>query len=196
MFWEDRQTVLISDLHLGKVTHFRKAGIAVPPKARLANWTKLKSIVSQCNPKRVLILGDLFHSELNSEWDELTDLLSEYRSIDFHLVIGNHDILAREWYVKNRFIVHDEVFVEPPFVFSHAPLEESPGTLYNICGHIHPAIVLKGSARQRLRLPCFYFGEHLGLLPAFGAFTGTSTIDYDKKDHVFVIADGSIIKIK
>ena len=30
MFWEDQQTLILSDMHIGKTAHFRKAGIAVP----------------------------------------------------------------------------------------------------------------------------------------------------------------------
>jgi metallophosphoesterase superfamily enzyme len=30
IFWQEKQTLLIGDLHLGKITHFRKEGIAIP----------------------------------------------------------------------------------------------------------------------------------------------------------------------
>ena len=43
--------------------------------------------------------------------------------------------------------------------------------------HHHGALesvifVLRGKARQRLRLPCFVIDEQVSLLPAFGEFTG------------------------
>ena len=43
---------------------------------------------------------------------------------------------------------------------------------YVLAGHLHPCVVLGGRAHQRLRLPCFHFGAQVGVLPAFGAFTG------------------------
>ena len=30
IFWRTQHTLLLSDLHLGKINHFRKAGIPVP----------------------------------------------------------------------------------------------------------------------------------------------------------------------
>ena len=30
IFWEEQKVLILSDLHLGKTGHFRKAGIAVP----------------------------------------------------------------------------------------------------------------------------------------------------------------------
>ena len=70
-----------------------------------------------------------------------------------------------------------------------------PSKLYNLAGHIHPAIKLKGKARQSLRVPCFYFGNENGILPAFGNFTGTASINIKKTDNVFVIAEKEVIKI-
>ena len=33
VYWEEKQTLLLADVHLGKVAHFRKNGISVPSKA-------------------------------------------------------------------------------------------------------------------------------------------------------------------
>jgi hypothetical protein len=41
IFWQETQTLLIGDLHLGKITHFRKEGIAVPPNAIDNNFKRL-----------------------------------------------------------------------------------------------------------------------------------------------------------
>jgi hypothetical protein len=35
-----------------------------------------------------------------------------------------------------------------------------------------PALVVSGRGPDRLRLPCFHFGPAVGVLPAFGDFTG------------------------
>ena len=49
--------------------------------------------------------------------------------------------------------------------------------------------------RQRLRLPCFYFGERSGVLPAFGAFTGLSMLRPANGDHCFVIAEDQVLAV-
>ncbi|MBK8623954.1 MAG: hypothetical protein IPN79_19930 [Saprospiraceae bacterium] len=43
-----------------------------------------------------------------------------------------------------------------------------------------------------MRLPCFYFGKSLALLPAFGYFTGAKTITPSKGGTCFVLGDGLI----
>ncbi len=54
---------------------------------------------------------------------------------------------------------------------------------------------MRGKASQSLRLPCFYFGENGGIMPAFGEFTGTYTIKPKKGEKVFVIADDEVMRL-
>ena len=66
---------------------------------------------------------------------------------------------------------------------------------YNLAGHIHPGVRMIGGGRQIITLPCFYFGEKQGLLPAFGIFTGLKRITPEKNDKVFVIAENRIVEV-
>ena len=194
ILWREQKVLIISDLHLGKVTHFRKSGVAVPLEAKQANWENLSFLLAATAPDRLLILGDLFHSEMNPEWKEFDQILQSYPSISADLVIGNHDILDLAYY-ENAGLNTMHIKEWGPFIFTHKPLEKEEREGYNICGHVHPAVRLKGRARQAVKLPCFYFGRQLGILPAFGKFTGTSIINYEKEDDVFVIAGQEIIEI-
>ncbi|NJM94359.1 MAG: phosphoesterase, partial [Cytophagales bacterium] len=54
--------LLISDLHLGKVAHFRKRGIAIPPHSEEQNLLRLLNLLVSFRPARLVLLGDLFHS--------------------------------------------------------------------------------------------------------------------------------------
>jgi metallophosphoesterase superfamily enzyme len=54
-----------------------------------------------------------------------------------------------------------------------------------MAGHWHPAVLLKGRGRQRLRVPCFWFGKQNALLPAAGAFTGGHVIEPEPGDRVY-----------
>ncbi|MDX1667527.1 MAG: hypothetical protein R3350_09870, partial [Saprospiraceae bacterium] len=82
---------------------------------------------------------------------------------------------------------------EAPFLFSHHPQEGVETGWYNLAGHVHPSVFLRGAGRQRLKLPCFYFGEDKGILPAFGYFTGSAVLHPGKKDRIYVIANDSVI---
>jgi hypothetical protein len=73
--------------------------------------------------------------------------------------------------------------IRAPFALSHHPAR-SPGH-YVLAGHLHPALRIEAGG-DRLRLPCFAFGPAVGLLPAFGAFTGQMNIAPDPDMRCFV----------
>lgn len=195
VFWPKESILLIADLHLGKATHFRKEGIAVPAAVSDTNWDRLTALLLEFKPKRVLILGDLFHSHYNSEWEDFGQLLAQFNQISFELVSGNHDILPAIDYDRINLTVYPESLFITPFWFTHHPIEEHITEGYNLSGHIHPGVRMKGNGRQYLRLPCFLFGPSQGILPAFGAFTGMATVRPTKRDQVFVIGGDEIIQV-
>ncbi|TFG76459.1 MAG: metallophosphoesterase, partial [Flavobacteriales bacterium] len=90
MFWVDRSMLLISDVHLGKVAHFRKFGAAVPQSAAMENFRLLDQVVSSFNPKVICFLGDLFHSSINLEFKYFENWVSSLSSKCI-LITGNHD---------------------------------------------------------------------------------------------------------
>jgi DNA ligase-associated metallophosphoesterase len=195
IFWETKKLLLLADLHLGKVNHFRRSGIAVPLKANDKNIEVLIQLILDTKPERVVFLGDLFHSHYNNEWEVLRNLISNFPFVSFELVMGNHDILSVQQYTRNRITIHSDTLLEFPFLLSHHPLETFPTDQYNLAGHVHPGVQLVGKGKQAVTLPCFHFGEHSGILPSFGAFTGLAKIKPKKNDQVYVIADDSIIKV-
>jgi len=60
-------------------------------------------------------------------------------------------------------------------------------TPYFFSGHLHPGIRIRGMGKQSLQFPCFYFGGQYAILPAFGRFTGTVSIDPLPESNVFAI---------
>ncbi|MEM1325048.1 MAG: ligase-associated DNA damage response endonuclease PdeM [Bacteroidota bacterium] len=194
IFWQEQSALLIADVHLGKVAHFRKSGIAVPRAAGQENWDKLLSLLMEYQPKKVWFLGDLFHSEYNDVWEELTTLIQQFSAVEFTLIKGNHDILSVEQYEAANLKVVDEI-KQSRLLLTHHPLEEIPDGYYNLAGHLHPGVVLRGSGRQRMRLPCFYFGAQQAILPAFGSFTGMMTMQPKRGDQVFIVSDEQVVEV-
>lgn len=193
IYLPNEKTLLLADLHLGKVNHFRRSGIPVPQKANDKNLDGLIFLLQKLSPQEVIFLGDLFHSHYNAEWEVFGQVLKAFENIKYKLVIGNHDIMSEYQYTKHKIEIIREPLAFGPLTFSHEPLEDSEG--YNLAGHIHPAVRLKGKARQGMRLPCFYFGKNHGLLPAFGEFTGSHSLKPKKGDQVFVILDDQVIGV-
>ena len=194
IFWKSQAALLLSDLHLGKINHFRKAGIPVPPKANDHNLEVFIDLVELCKPERVICLGDLFHSHYNAEWEVFGEVVRHFSSISFQLVQGNHDIMSKYQYSRKGIEVFDTLQVGK-FLLTHHPLETIPEGLYNIAGHIHPGVSLRGKGRQAMTLPCFYFSERQAFLPAFGEFTGLARIAPKKQDKVFVVAEDKVVLV-
>lgn len=192
LFWTQQRMLVLSDLHLGKVAHFRKNGIAVPSGVHATDLLRLEDLIRQFDPDKILFLGDLFHSELNSEWDDFTAWSHRHGQIEQLLVQGNHDIMSDEVYSATRLKILT-AYQEGPFIFTHELEKGVKG--YNVAGHVHPGIRLYGAARQAMVLSCFYFGQHHALLPAFGAFTGNHPVKALKGDRIFAIADGKLVDL-
>jgi DNA ligase-associated metallophosphoesterase len=193
LFWPDQKALFIADFHLGKANHFRKAGIAIPLKVQAHNLARLEKCIKERAPQDIYFLGDLFHSELNATWELFIALLEHHPQIRFHLILGNHDILPQSIYKNSQLNIHQEGLILDPFILNHHPIEDAD-VLFSFCGHIHPAVRLKGKGRQSVKLNCFWKTGHQLILPAFGGFTGTVTIKPKEKDEVYIIINNSIRK--
>ncbi len=192
LFWQEKSILLISDVHLGKVSHFRKYGAAVPQRAIQRNFDLMDEALDFFQPEILIFLGDLFHSSLNTEWGLFERWASSVIS-EIVLVAGNHDIISPLKYEALGIRVASEIQVED-FLLSHHP-EEREG-FFNFSGHIHPGVRLRGMGRQSLRLPCFFKSENQMILPAFGAFTGTYVLHPKEKDEIFAITADTVFKIE
>lgn len=195
IFWEEERTLIIADIHLGKVGHFRKAGIGIPKQIEQDDLALISDLIYEYKPVKILFLGDLFHSEMNNDWDWLVLWRSMFKEIEMTLVLGNHDILNPRFYTDLSFNLCNSLHLGP-FLFSHHPIkvqDMSDPELYVICGHIHPGVTLRGKGRQMLTLPCFHFGAKQAIIPAFGKFTGKVCVKNIRGDKIFAVADNKVI---
>lgn len=196
LYWQEQKILFLSDLHIGKATHFRKSGIPVPEAVHQEDFDRLIYLVDFYKPKRLIFLGDLFHSDYNSAWKKFRNLFENQILLRPELVTGNHDILDTAHYTFMD-IYPDSLIIEP-FILSHVPLEHNMTfELYNLCGHLHPSVLIHSGAKQSFRIDCFYFGKNQGILPAFGNFTGRSKMSVNKdEDKIFAIAENEIIPLR
>jgi DNA ligase-associated metallophosphoesterase len=196
IFWEEKKTLILSDLHFGKTGHFRKSGIAIPQNVYKEDLQRLVSLIQFFNPRELIIVGDLFHSQENKELDLFKKWRSDLSSVSFQLVKGNHDILPDEWYNNAGISINRGYFQHAPFSFVHDPGEEAEeNNSFLFTGHIHPGVSIKGMGKQSLHFPCFYFTSTHCILPAFSRFTGTASIRAKKGDAIFAIVENSILKV-
>ena len=197
LFWENEQALILSDLHFGKTGHFRKNGIAVPQKIFKEDLQCLLDLIGYFKPKKIIAVGDLFHSEANKEMDLFLKWRNDFLSIDFILVKGNHDILHPDWYIKAGISINEGLYTIGGFDFVHDPAEINEASQnYLFSGHIHPGVSISGLGKQNLQFPCYYFSEKLAILPAFSKFSGLAIMKKKKTDTVFAIVNQSLVKIK
>lgn len=196
IYWMELGILLLADIHLGKAAHFRKSGIPIPDSIHTDDLQRLLHLIRHYKPDRLIILGDLFHSSYNATWETVRQFFAENYEYTPELVLGNHDILEIKHYSFLR--LHTSPLAIPPYLFSHEPLASEHGTsLYNLCGHIHPGVVLRAQAHQSIRAQCFYFGERTGILPAFGNFTGMSGVSLPKGNSgkAFIVSPEAVIPL-
>ncbi len=199
IFWEQQRVLIVSDLHFGKTGHFRKAGIAMPQHVYREDLQRLFHQVQHFQPSTLVVVGDLFHSRMNSELLLFKKWRQDHASLNIQLVKGNHDILKNEWYEEASIqTIKNELVIEG-FSFIHDPEEAvncQASSLYCFSGHLHPGVIVKGAGKQSLRFPCFYFGEKQAVLPAFSLFTGLSSIRSQPGDQVFAIVENQVVRLQ
>lgn len=197
LFWEDRKTLIVSDLHIGKTGHFRKSGIAVPQRVFREDLQRLLTQVLFFKAEQLIIVGDMSHSKTNKELELFTRWRHDIPSLKIHLVKGNHDILEDAWYQEADISISNGQLAINNFVFVHDITHcEQAFPHYAFSGHIHPGIHIRGIARQSLHFPCFYFTDNYCVLPAFSRFTGTYSIDPQKGENVFAIVENQILQVQ
>jgi DNA ligase-associated metallophosphoesterase len=191
-YWEEKKILLVSDLHLGKVSHFRKHGMAIPEKAVQENFNRLNNILELFEAETIIFLGDLFHSKMNKEWNLFSDWTKTITQ-QIILVEGNHDIISKNNYTDLNIEIYSELIIDD-FLLTHHPTERE--LFFNFCGHIHPGIKLTGLGKQFLSLPCFFRKPNQLIFPAFGEFTGNFYLVPNVNDKVYALGKGEVIEIK
>lgn len=161
-------TLVLSDLHFEKASHFARAGYLVPPYDTGRTLDVVERAVARRRPALIVSLGDAFHDGggpsrmAPADRERLAALMS---GRDWLWIRGNHDPS-----LDDAMDGEEADGLElGPLRLVHEPTQgPAPG---EIAGHLHPVARL-GRGRRPVRRPCFASdGERL-VMPAMGAFTG------------------------
>lgn len=191
------RTLLVADLHLGKAASFRHAGLPVPEGSSGGDLQRLERLLTQTGAARLLILGDLFHAASGctpAVLDEFARFRRRHAGVRVVLVEGNHD---------RRIQIPDDVGIdqvlprleEPPWVFLHEPPVAAEAERLVCCGHLHPRISIRSPSGDRLSQRCFVEEPGVWVLPAFGSFTGSSTVTVTAMTRVWVAGDEAVVDV-
>src|SRR5918994_245534 len=179
LWWPNASTLVVADLHWGKASTFRAAGIPIPIGTTSDDLARLDSALTRTGARRMVVLGDLFHARAGR-----VGFLLGRATHDRHAGIQPNDLRIN--------CVTAPAFV-PPFVFRHEPTQQADG--YGLAGHVHPGLTLMGRGLQRETLPCFVFGPTGAVIPAFGSFTGFGNVEPGPGDRAFVVVEGEVLEV-
>jgi uncharacterized protein len=196
LWWPDRRTLFIADLHLGKAATYRALGQPVPAGTTTENLQRLSRLLIHYEPLRLVFLGDFLHAaqaRTASVFDALRQWRLMFSGLDMVLVRGNHDSRAGDPPATLGIRVVDEPWLLGPLAACHHP-QQHP-THFVLAGHLHPAVRLRGPGRDQLRLPCFCIESHLAILPAFGEFTGGWTVQAQPGQRLYAVGGQTVWRL-
>lgn len=200
LFLPAHRTLLVADAHFGKAVSFRRLGVPVPEATTTATLGALDQALADTGPDRIVFLGDFLHSaraRAAATMAQLRGWRESHAGVHLTLVRGNHDARAGDPPGDLRIDVVDEPLRLGAFALCHHPRPRDGA--YVLAGHWHPCVRVR-SRFDSLRLPCFWIGDDtgraparaVGVLPAFGSFTGMHPIDLLAGDRIYAIADGNV----
>ena len=172
----------------------------VPGGTTADTLRRLDALIDATGARRIVFLGDFLHSAQAQTATTLA-ALARWRerraTLGLTLVRGNHDLRAGDPAAALRIEALDEPLRLGGLALCHHPRPVAGA--YTLAGHWHPCAPLGGRAHDRLRLPCFWLGAEahhpVGVLPAFGGFTGMHPIERREGDRVFVLTEDRVAEL-
>ncbi len=210
LWWPAARTLFVADVHLGKAASFRALGQPVPSGTTRDNLDRLSTLIDRWQAERLVVLGDWLHAAAAQQAQVIEPVMawrSRHAALHCLLVRGNHDSHAGDPPPALRFEMVDEPHRMGPFAACHMPgasgepspaIEDTAGPAradavgFRLAGHLHPAVRLHGAGGDRLRLPCFCETAQQLILPAFGAFTGTTVSGLPAGARCYPVGGGQV----
>jgi uncharacterized protein len=162
------ETLVLSDLHFEKGSHFAQRGVLLPPYDTRTTLRRAATLVKNLKPKRVVSLGDAFHdsgAEARMDEEDAELLAALTAAADWLWILGNHDPEppAR---VEGSVATAERIGA---LLFRHEPAPRAAEG--EVAGHLHPVARVR-TERGAMRRRCFVTDGARLVMPAFGAYAG------------------------
>ena len=199
LYWPARRVMLVADVHIGKAAAFRAQHLPVPRGTTQSTLQRLDRLLTSYPCEELIVLGDFLHARSGAAdalWQQLLPWRQRHARVAMTLVRGNHDLHAGDPPASLAMaLVHEpwQPCATVPVLACHHPQAVAGHTV--IAGHLHPTLRLRGPGRDTMRTPCFGWGEGQLVLPAFGAFTGTSPTALPRSWARFAVTPGRVVAI-
>ncbi|MEX0385668.1 ligase-associated DNA damage response endonuclease PdeM [Spiribacter onubensis] len=195
VYWPALSALLLADLHLGKAAAFRRAGLAIPEGDTAASLQRLDALITNWQPREIILLGDILHVRLGSDpalHRQILDWRVRHGAITMTAIIGNHDRELRR--LEPALDCYEEGIERSGVVLRHHPPEGGIDRPW-IAGHWHPVVRLDAGG-DSLRLPAFIQESGDGLiLPAFGGMTGGAPVTARRGRSRYVTSGEAVLAV-
>ncbi len=171
MFWPERKTLVVADLHFEKGSAFAGRGQLLPPYDTNTTLRTLEGCLKRYDAERVICLGDSFDDTGAGERlspENRKRLQSMIKGRDWIWITGNHDPDIPTDLAGNPM----PQLTDGALTFRHeAEADRSRIPSGEISGHFHPKARIKTKARS-ISSRCFISDGKRMIMPSFGAYTG------------------------
>ena len=208
---KNKQTLIVSDVHLGLEESMHLKGIMVPKQQSQLIIESFKKILAKVKPKTIIINGDLKHNfskNLKQEWDDTFKLINflKQKCQELIFIKGNHDNFLVTIANQKEINVVDEYQTGTILITHGDKIKEINKEIKTIIiGHEHPAISLQDKSKIE-KFKCFLKGKYkrkeLIVMPSFNPLSYGSDIfnenrfspylDDISKFEVFVVGDKEV----
>jgi len=191
---DDGPTAVLGDLHLGYESALEEEGMYIPRMNTESIRDAMNSVLSEYEPERVVLLGDIKHDfkrskrEARAEVIRIMDLLAE--ASDVIVVKGNHDNFLQNILSDIGLMAVDYVDLGG-FRMEHGHIDSKVRPV--IIGHEHPSVRIPGEMSGGLKIHCFVHQKKDGVivLPPFSPFSAGNDLVLDGKGIMAPALSGS-----
>ena len=172
LYWQNKKTLIISDLHFEKGSFFSETRQFIPPFDTIETLKQLSKFLDDHPVEMIIFLGDLVHDKFAFQRMalEAKELFFEIlKNINCTLTVGNHDDTS---FLKDIGLNLTENIIIDDICFSHHPTIDKK---FSVFGHYHPKVRLKINSRG-IWTSCFIANKEKLLMPSYGYFTGGLSI--------------------
>ena len=199
LYWQNKKTLIISDLHFEKGSFFSESNQFIPPFDTIETLRQLTNFINVHSVEKIIFLGDLIHDKLAFQRMAIKtkEIFFEIlENINCILTVGNHDNMN---FLKDIGLNLTDNIIIDGICFSHYPAIDQR---FSVFGHYHPKVKLTANSR-RIWTPCFILNKERLLMPSYGYYTGGLSIKspeiqklFDRPYEIFPLAKEKVYKLE
>ncbi len=188
VFSQEHDYLIVADLHFGYAASLNHRGALLPDWGEDVVEQRLAALLQDYQPKTLMLLGDLVHSEEN--WPGFLDFLKRVtKGLRMIFIRGNHDRKTPktlDW--------HDHVTLgELCFHHGHLPLGQP--SVWEVVGHWHPAFRVGNRTGGTYRAPCFVEQPGRLILPAFSPWAAGTQWASGEGERIWMCSAAGLLPV-